>query len=88
MGDVGDDFRAMRAYKKQKKENNQSFSTDILEIEGVNFTSKNYGNHLIIDSAKGVIDFWPSTGKWIVRRGKTGRGIKSLLSYINKKAPN
>ena len=52
---------------------------------------KNGGAHLIVNpSGWGEIfdppygiDYWPGTGKWIDRKsGRDGRGIKSLLEFI------
>ena len=41
----------------------------------------NNGQHIIVE---GVIDFWPSTNKWIVRGEKKYRyGIMELLDYVN-----
>lgn len=41
--------------------------------------------HLIVNGkAKGIIDYWPGTGLWIVRKGGiTNRGIGSLLRFLN-----
>jgi hypothetical protein len=82
MGDMGDDFRAMKQHSKEKRASNTVTSTEILTQSSVEFESKNSGAHLIVVGAKGKIDFWPSTGKWAARSGNYGRGIKSLLSSI------
>ena len=84
MGDVGDDFRAMREHGKKKKQRNMDYSTNLLSENKIEFESKNHGTHLIVSAPFGKIDFWPSTGKWITRNGrmKIDRGVKNLLKYI------
>jgi hypothetical protein len=80
MGDMGDDFRAMNEYKKQKRKSNTQKSTQILIDKGIKFVSLNHGSHLFVD---GKIDFWPSTGKWIVRGGKKyHRGVFKLIRRL------
>lgn len=82
MGDMGDMYRDWNKAKKEKRQANQESSTAILEKSGVKFESKNWGNHLVVSGRKGLIDFWPSTGKFIPRYegGWPGRGIRKLLS--------
>ena len=81
MGEMFNDWRAM---KQQKKRDNMALSTDILRQRDVLFESKNGGVHLIVHGAFTVIDFWPSTGKWIVRGGRSGRGVFKLLRLLGK----
>lgn len=81
MGEMFNDWRAM---KQQKKRDNLALSTDILRQRGVAFESKNNGVHLIVSGGSMVIDFWPSTGKWIVRGGCSGRGVFPLLRILGK----
>jgi len=79
MGDMGDIFRDMTEYKKQKRASNTKNSTAILKLNNIEFESKNFGAHLIVKGEKELIDYWPSTGKFITRSGKKGRGVKRLL---------
>ena len=67
MGDVGDVFNELRAYRKEKRSQNTSSSTGILRDRDVRFESRNGGAHLMVESVHGVIDFWPSTGLWNLR---------------------
>lgn len=84
MGDMGDDFRAMRKHWQEKRESNREQSTARLTREGVVFESKNDGIHLIVE---GRVDYWPSTGRWIERANRRRhRGIKSLLAFLRKPA--
>ena len=79
MGDVGETFNALREHGKKKKASNLKRSTDMLIRHGVKFDAKNSGNHLIVSGKQGLIDFWPSTGKFIARSGKKGRGVVNLI---------
>jgi hypothetical protein len=82
LDDMGDFFRAWDRCKKAKKALNQQWSTEALRLAGIKFESKNFGNHLIVHHDNMVVDFWPSTGKWIVRAGRKGRGIRKLLELL------
>ena len=68
-----------------KRASNRQWSTQHLVDKGIAFQSKNKGAHLIVESPIGLIDFWPGTGKWIVRSNKkTKRGVRELIKYIEK----
>lgn len=57
--------------------------TEYLQQKGIKFEAKNNGQHLIIGSLHGIIDYWPSTNKWTVRgSGDTDYGCVDLISYI------
>lgn len=78
--DIALAFKARKEASRKKKESNQDWSTQKLIDEGIPFESKNWGNHLIVETQNGKVDFWPSTGKFIVRdTDKHGRGIRQLL---------
>lgn len=87
MSDLADIFGAYRQERIEKKRRNLEQSTQILRDRGVSFTAKNNGVHLII--RRGTVplaDFWPSTGKWIMRTGgKKGRGVFNLLNELGIK---
>jgi len=66
-------------------------STQQLIDNDVDFTVHNKGYHLIITYPKGIIDFWPSTGRWIHRGMEDytpeGHGITELLYYMGIDPP-
>lgn len=65
---------------QKKRKRNRENSTEILKSRGVEFSSHNKGAHLIVTSRYGLVDFWPGTGKFIVRKsGEKGRGVFNLL---------
>ena len=76
-------WRAVRDQSQEKRANNREFSAKLLRDNSINFESKNNGAHLIIDNK---VDFWPGTGKWIVRNGRKGRGVKNLMKWIKENA--
>jgi hypothetical protein len=84
MSDMGDLYKDWEKAKKAKKRSNLAYSTKILREKGISFDSKNDGVHLIIKSnGISIIDFWPSTGKYINRRSrKEGRGVRNLIKEL------
>lgn len=81
MSDLGETFKAWREEKQKKKEDNLNKSEQILidrEIPYEKFTDY----HFLVNKE---IDFWASTGKWIVRKNKKhGRGVFKLIDEIKK----
>jgi len=82
MGDVGDVFREMRKDSQKKRESNRELSTKLLREKNIPFIAKNKGYHLIVEGKDCYIDFWPSTGKWIDRKGEKGFGVRNLIKHI------
>lgn len=82
MGDMGDDFRAMREHSKEKRADNRESSADALKRAGVSFDIRNRGAHLIVKHNGIRIDFWPGTGKWSSAGGRHSRGVFELLKFL------
>jgi len=82
MGDVGDVYNAMKEEGKAKRSRNREQSPLYLAQHGIPFEPKNNGAHLIVEGKDCYIDFWPGTGKWKTRKGKSGFGVRSLVAYI------
>ncbi len=56
---------------------------EALRSHSIGFAVKNEGMHLIVEGPIGMVDVWPTTGKWICRNGaKQGFGLRELLLYI------
>ena len=72
--------------RRQKKESNLNWSMSLIEnlaaINKLSYELKNSGYHCIVRAGGKTVDFWPSTGKYIVRGGKTGRGVFNMLREI------
>ena len=86
MSDVGDDYKLLRERSQQKRAHNRNDSADILSQKGVQYSVSNNGAHLIVKHDGVTVDFWPGTGKYIVRTGSRaqlrGRGVFSLLDVL------
>lgn len=83
MGDMGDLFNEWHKIKQEKRANNKRSSTIILDENGISYKPHNNGIHLIIKHNGFIVDFWPSTGKYIVHGSKKyKRGIYRLLRDI------
>lgn len=78
----GEMWKSVKVIKQEKRAKNRENSATILEQSGIPFTSHNYGAHLVVEGREGFIDFWPGTGKWIIRNGKKGFGVRNLLEYV------
>ena len=76
-------WRDFRKAKQEKRYNNLIQSTELLKANNVDFESKNFGIHLVINNTPKIY-FYPSTGRWTIRGGATRRGVKSLLKYIER----
>lgn len=84
MSEIGDCFKALKERNKAKKLSNIESSTLMIMDKGYDVDIKNNGVHLIVSHNNKVVDFWPSTGKFIVRNGKTGRGVKRLIKELEQ----
>lgn len=90
MGDVGDYWRDVKEFRKEKKDAYRAgqMKEDIRAVMNAfaHIEEKNYGEHLIVTSNRAkTIDYWPSTKRWIVRRGRAkGYDVKSLLGYLKR----
>lgn len=75
-------YKDIKEFSQNKRAENREKSTNILIDYNINFESKNEGAHLIVKGSELIIDFWPGTGKYIVRGGEEGRGVFSLLKLL------
>ncbi len=83
MGDMGDFFNDWAKTKQEKRASNRDASPKLLADAGIKFSVRNGDAHLIVEAPTGLIDFWPGTGKWIVRGAKrNGRGVRGLIKFI------
>lgn len=91
MSELGDIYREMRKRSQRKRQQNLIYSAtqihDFCYKNKITVEVKNNGVHFIIKTDP-VIDFWPSTGLWIVRDGQKKRGIKKLLKHLERNLKN
>lgn len=85
IGEVGEFWNDVNKIRKKKREDNRNNSSKILSDKNINFHSKNYGAHLIIEHNNHQVDFWPGTGRYIFRREeKKGFGVFNLIKDLRK----
>ena len=83
MSEMAEIWGDLRKIRQEKKRANLSSSTAMLEQNGIRFTSNNGGIHLVLSSGSEVIDYWPSTGLWMIRGNpRKHRGVNRLIAYM------
>lgn len=82
MSELSETYELMKKISREKKLSNKEFSTVLLDKMGIDYESKNNGIHLVVYNGLELIDFYPSTGKWIPRGKQAQRGVKKLLDYM------
>ena len=89
MSEVTELYADLRLASQKKRAANREASPKLLEAAHIPFEIKNAGAHLIVKvEGLPVIDFWPGTGKWIVRGSNTAeRGVRRLILYIQRPKP-
>lgn len=73
------------AESAERRASNRESSADLLAERGIEFEAKNGGVHLIVKHNEKTADFWPGTGKFMVRGGRQGRGVFNMLQAIGFK---
>jgi hypothetical protein len=73
MSDIGDDFRALKEFRKEKRDAYKSGQMlediQLVRNASAHIDEKNGGEHLIVTAENGrIIDYWPGTKRWIARR--------------------
>lgn len=86
MSEQGEIFKAWKEHKQKKKCDNTKQNLGMLDRNRIPYMILNHDiPHLLVC---GQIDFWPSTGKFIVRgiggKSREGRGIFNLIKTISK----
>ena len=87
MGDMGEIYSDLRELKRKKRASNTEHSTSLLQRAGVVFSSPNGGTHLIVLAGLNIVDFWPATGLWVIRKVKTNarrRGVQKLIEFVEE----
>lgn len=87
MGDMGEYWRDIKPVLKEKHKKHvarmgNSTSKNIERL-GYPFTHYPENHQFAIETEKGVIDYWGTTGTWIVRKTrKRGKGLHSLREFL------
>lgn len=88
MSEVGEAYEGMHAESRERRAKNRQSSADLLRAHGFEFQTRNAGAHLIVDTPRGPVDFWPGTGLWCQRgTTKTHRGVFRLIGWAQEKEP-
>lgn len=68
---------------KRKTARNRRSSREMLDQAGIEYTVHDNGAHLVIE---GNIDFWPETGKWVMRDSSLiGSGVFPLINILRSR---
>jgi len=88
MSEVIEGFKLQKQLRQEERRAKKQANTQRLLDEGISFSSKNDGYHLIIIIGQELISFYPSTGKWLAHstRSKEVCGVEKLLAYIKSKS--
>jgi hypothetical protein len=74
-------FKERRAKSQEKRADNRKNSRAILDNKNCDYQLMNDGAHLIVKTNSGLVDFWPGTGRWIIRNtGRRGFGVQNLIN--------
>ncbi|MGM0166959.1 hypothetical protein IGI39_004018 [Enterococcus sp. AZ135] len=89
MGDMGDYWRDVKPYLKERRQKHVQHmgNSASRNIEKLGYDYKHYPNNhqFAIETKKGIIDYWGTTGTWIDRRTKKrGKGLESLRNYLSQ----
>lgn len=80
-------WRDVKEARQRKRADNRAGSAELLTEAGIAFEDKNMGAHLIVNTRSGAIDFWPSTGLWIVRgQSRRSYGVRNLIKHCKDQA--
>ena len=85
MSEVSEIYEAMREEGRKKKLKNKEFSTLLLDRLKIDYTSHNNGIHLKVFNDDETIDFYPSTGTFIISGQPKRRGVMKMLKYMGIK---
>ena len=79
-------FGGKNQSRAKRKRYNMESCTKRLQDENIDFVTNNNGMHLVVNIGgtwENIVDYWPTTGRWIVRKSNlNGRGVESLLIHI------
>jgi hypothetical protein len=84
MGDMGDDFRAMRADRKERHADWHRENRAVIDASGYSYADR--GETLLFRFKSVSADFYPSTGRWRVPGGKRtfSGGAEAFLAWLRK----
>ena len=86
------EFEAEKEFYEKSKETRRKEATDYLIENNIPFRTFNNGIHLQIDVLEGLLNFWPTTGRWAIQNrtnkykwGTGGYTLSSMLRFLKNK---
>ena len=88
MGDMGEYWKDVKPYLKERRAQhvNRMGNSALKNVAVLGFEFTHYPNNhqFAINTPKGMIDYWGTTGTWIDRGTKRrGKGLHSLRKYVS-----
>lgn len=77
-----EDWDGWKEWSAEKRIANKEKSTELLIKAGIPFKSFNDGVHLQIETSKGKVNFYPSTG--LYEGALSGRGVFNLIKALEE----
>lgn len=71
-------FAALKRESQARRARHRENAPDILRRCGVQFEARNGGVHLLIETEGRRVDFWPGTGRWIMRGDRGGHALRGF----------
>ena len=78
-------FTEQREARKKKRKSNKEYGLEFLKRKNIPFVELNSGVHVRVVLDGENIDFYPSTGLYILKDGTRGRGIFNLWKLVKDK---
>ena len=75
-------FTEQREARKKKRKSNREYGLGFLKRKNIPFVELNNGVHVRLVFDGETIDFYPSTGLYILKDGTRGRGIFNLWKLV------
>lgn len=88
MGDMAEYWKDVKPYLKERRTQyvNRMGNSSLKNVAALGFEFKHYPNNhqFAINTPKGTIDYWGTTGTWTDRKTKRrGKGLHSLRKYVS-----
>jgi hypothetical protein len=72
-------YRDLKEADKERRAENRVTGYKALVDAGFVFDVKNGGTHLIVQTDRGRVDYWPGTEKWLLVGAGYSRGLDAFL---------
>lgn len=83
MGDMADDFRALKQFHKERREKRAEVNIEQLKVLGIPAQEQSR-NVFRIDTIHGAVMFYPPSGKW-QHRGRVMKGtLEQFRDWLKK----